>query len=332
VARAIAAESLDEAGERAREELAAESRQIAYANLLLAGELPRLLDRFAAAGIRAVPYKGPTLAAAAFGNLALRPYVDLDVVVGSRDFVAAKRVLEASGFAPSADDFASVRHLSHEQAFGARQGRVQIDLHGRLFSRELFPVDLAEMLDRLESVRVGGREVPTFAAEELLVVLAEHAHKHLWQRLAWLADLAHLIAARPAFDWARTLAFARRSGSLRVLAIGVGLAAELLAAPVPSEILARLRSDPVARELEREVRERLFAELRGELVELEFELSRLQWRSRERWRDRLRYALTPNESDWIVVPLPRALGFVYYFVRPVRLVAKYGVGRLLRAG
>jgi hypothetical protein len=241
-------------------------------------------------------------------------------------------VLEANGFAPSADDFASVRHLSHEQAFGSREGRVQVDLHGRLFSRELFPVDLEEMLDRLEAVRIAGREVPTFAAEELLVVLAEHAHKHLWQRLAWLADLAHLIAARPGLDWARTLAFARRSGSRRVLAIGVGLAAELLAAPVPSEILGRLRSDPVARGLEREVRERLFAELRGELVELEFELSRLQWRSRERWRDRLRYALTPNESDWVVLPLPRALALLYYPIRPFRLVAKYGLGRIRRLG
>ena len=29
---------------------------------------------------------------------------------------------------------------------------------------------------------------------------------------------------------------------------------------------------------------------------------------RRRWRDRLRFVCTPNEDDWLVVPLPAAVG------------------------
>lgn len=308
--------------------MAEEARRSLYTNLFLAGELPALLDRLDEAGVETIAYKGPTLALAAYGSLALRPFGDLDLVVRERDFARAKAVLAAAGFTPAIDDFAAVRHLSHEQAFEARSGRLQVDLHGRLFSRELFPVALEPFLSRRVVVRVGEREIATLRTEDLLVVLCEHAHKHLWTRLVWLADLAHLSAARADLDWEATRELARATGSRRVLGIGLVLAAELLAAPVPEAVLAWCRSDAAVVKLSAEVRGRLFARLPEELVDLE--LSALQWRSRERWSDRIRYALTPNESDWMVRPLPARWRAVYYVVRPFRLLAKYGLQPLRR--
>jgi hypothetical protein len=322
VERALAGRPLDAAGRRARDELAEAARRSLYASALLAGELPALLDRLAAAGVEALAYKGPTLALAAYGSLALRPFDDLDLAVRERDFPRAKAALAAAGLEPSSDEFASVRHLSHEQAFEARAGRLQVDLHGRLFSRELFPVPLEPFLARSARVRVGERAVATLRAEDLLVVLCEHAHKHLWVRLVWLADLARLAAATPRLDWDASLALARASGSRRVLGIGLLLAAELLDAPMPPEVCETCRSDARLVALAAEVRERLFAPLTGERAERE--LSALQWRSRERWSDRMRYLLTPNEADWMLWPLPARWRAVHYLLRPFRLALKYG--------
>src|SRR5689334_10479117 len=53
----------------------------AWYNLCLTGELLTLLDLFATQGIAAIPYKGPILAAAVYGNLALRTFRDLDILV-----------------------------------------------------------------------------------------------------------------------------------------------------------------------------------------------------------------------------------------------------------
>src|SRR3954447_6759827 len=49
--------------------LAADTRAVAFASLDRTNELIHVLDVLGAAGVRAVPYKGPVLAQVAFGNL-----------------------------------------------------------------------------------------------------------------------------------------------------------------------------------------------------------------------------------------------------------------------
>ena len=59
---------------------------------------------------------------------------------------------------------------------------------------------------------------------------------------------------------------------------------------------------------------------------------RFNWLVRERLRDKLypyylHYVtdvIVPSDLERRLVPLPGALSFVYYFVRPIRLVGKYG--------
>src|SRR5205085_1153465 len=59
-----------------------------------------LLDRFAKAHIQAIPFKGPTLAATAYGDLSLRQAGDLDLLVHRSDIVRAADLLEALGHRP----------------------------------------------------------------------------------------------------------------------------------------------------------------------------------------------------------------------------------------
>src|SRR4029078_9175911 len=52
---------------------------------VLTAELCRLINRFAHSGIDAIPYKGPVLALFAYDNIALRRFVDLDIIVKKSD-------------------------------------------------------------------------------------------------------------------------------------------------------------------------------------------------------------------------------------------------------
>lgn len=324
------AEAIDPGGE-----IRAAARRFGYQSVLLSGELIRLLNRLEAAGVAALPFKGPTLAAAAFGSPALRQYVDLDLLVRHEKFSAASSALVGMGYIPRQDPWSAVRHLSHERTFDGRDGRVEIDLHRRAFSRELPEIPEDELWERLDQVRLGEADVPTIRPEWLLVMLAEHAHKHLWIRIGWIADMAHLIAARPSLDWDELLANARRVGGRRVLGVGLTLAAGLLSAPLPTPIATRIASDAATCALAAEIEADLFVRHADEDA-ARLDLGALQWRSRERWRDRLRFALTPNEDDWLVLPLPAALFPVYYVIRPFRVAAKYGArwmrGRRRQAG
>ncbi|MCB0226148.1 MAG: nucleotidyltransferase family protein, partial [Anaerolineae bacterium] len=75
-----------------------QSQATAGRNLMLTQELLRLLDLLAANDIPAIPYKGPALAALVYGDISLRPFNDLDILVPQRAARRAKALLEANGY------------------------------------------------------------------------------------------------------------------------------------------------------------------------------------------------------------------------------------------
>ena len=118
-----------------------------------------------------------------------------------------------------------------------------------------------------------------------------------------------------------------------MLFFGLHLANTLLAAPLPQKIIERIGADTLLGSLARQVQKELFREESdpsGILEEKPFFYLKL----RERWQDRiqlfLRYfpdyahrMITPNEHDHTFCPLPKSLSFLYYVLRPVRLVGAY---------
>jgi putative nucleotidyltransferase-like protein len=58
-------------------------------NLLVTGELVILLRLFVKHGVNVIPFKGPTLAALAYGDLGLREFGDLDLLIARPDFMMA---------------------------------------------------------------------------------------------------------------------------------------------------------------------------------------------------------------------------------------------------
>jgi hypothetical protein len=70
----------------------------ALRNRALTKELCRIVRRLADQGIPAVPYKGPALAQVIYGDVSLRVFGDLDIVVRPKDLVAAKELLVADGY------------------------------------------------------------------------------------------------------------------------------------------------------------------------------------------------------------------------------------------
>jgi hypothetical protein len=69
-------------------------------NLFLVTELLEVLTLFHSNGIPAIPYKGPVLAASVYGNVALRQFGDLDIVVPRSDALRASDLLRLRGYQP----------------------------------------------------------------------------------------------------------------------------------------------------------------------------------------------------------------------------------------
>jgi len=299
-------------------------------SLFLTGELLKLVDLLEAHGIRAVPFKGPTLALCAYGDVALRQFGDLDVLVHKQDVLKVKELLVREGFKPtpeltSAQEAALLR-FDCAYNFG-NDKNVLFDVHWNFAAPYFsFEVDIHGLWERLETITIARKQLLTLSAEDLLLILCLHGFTHLWERLGWICDVAGLIDRQRDIDWQSLLNNATREGSRRILSLGLILAGELLEAPIPPEVLRTVQTDAVVRTLAEQVKQRLFAEELPVSGILDGVLRQL--RMRERKRDRLgvclRLAATPRVYDWMLLPLPGGLFFLYYLLRPLRLAGKYG--------
>jgi Uncharacterised nucleotidyltransferase len=298
-------------------------------NLALTAELFRVLAALESCGVSATPYKGPVLAAQAYGDVALREFSDLDIIVPQRQIVAAHEALLALGFCPeiaAIEPSQSPRGTPGQYAYRKGAGTL-VELHTEHTLR-YFPaaLDLQALCTRRQPITLAGRQVLTFSADDTLLLLSVHGSKHLWDRLSWIADIAALTArSRPAWrpDWALVLERARSWRVQRMLLLGVGLAARLLEAAPPDEVTDCLRRDRVTSRMIEQISRRF---LSAEKIQLGV-LSRFAFRLRMRGPFTqglpyaIRLALMPTELDRGKRRLPDPL---YALLRPLRLARTYG--------
>jgi hypothetical protein len=254
----------------------------AAANLALTSELFNLLKLFEEQGIPVIPYKGPVLAASVYGNLTLRQFGDLDILVQPRDIIRAEDALIAQGYRPTAD-------LGWEHEFRSPDGRVAVDLHQILTSWDFWlAFDMKGLWQRLQPVSMFGQNILSFSPEDLLLILCVYIARDCWDgqiRLVEIADLAELLRTHPEIDWERTVKEAKKTGTQRILLLGLFLACELLGAKLPEIILQRITAEQLIIPLATQVGEWLFPETENFSKSREKKL--LNFQGKERQRDKI---------------------------------------------
>jgi hypothetical protein len=299
--------------------------------LQLSAELIRVVEALRAKSVLAMPYKGPVLAAQAYGDLALREFEDLDIIVPQRDMERANEVLVGLGYrAKFPWIFDAPALVPGEYNYYDPSRRVMVELHTERTLRH-FPVvpDLDEMSKSATPVALGGHEVPTFCAEDTLVLLCIHGSKDFWERILWVADVSEFVQRETRLDWDRVLRRAEQLKAQRMVFLGLALAVRLLDAPLPGEIRTLVEHDSIATALAVQIAEQLVAkDARVWGAGQSFQYRRqMVLGAFDSWRYGLRLAMVPAEEDWMMVRLPRALAPFYVVLRPLRLFRKYGAGQ-----
>ena len=298
-------------------------------NLWFASELARIANQFDKQQLRAIPYKGPTLAESVYGDVALRNFGDLDFLISPSDFDRAKQTLIELGYRPSSNLRPAVERYwlrnGYERSFDSAAGKYLVELQWGLLPR-FFAVELRadDLLARSRPTSLGGREVPGLSPEDLLLVLCLHAAKHLWMRLIWVCDIAETIRTQ-VVDWALVCARAREMGILRILGVSFWLAQRLLDCPLPDSAQQVMNADPTVPAIGKQFAARLARSATYDFESTEY--FRLILKLRERRGDRVRYVWrllwTPGEGDLAAIKLPEAMFPLYRGVRAVRLLRKF---------
>jgi hypothetical protein len=223
----------------------------AHWNLRLTGRMIGLLDLFNSAGLTVIPYKGPTLASLAYGNLALRGSEDLDFVLPQREVTRAYRLLLDAGLRTALDPSIErdARFLERgdlgQYLFSAGHEPIIVELHTERTLRYFpAPLEWDGLEARMETVLVGGRSLRTFSVEDLLVLLSVHGAKHFWNRLSWICDIAELAQIPRGVDWELSELLARRMGCRRMWLLGLSLAHEMFDAPMPEVVGRWIQEEP----------------------------------------------------------------------------------------
>ncbi len=304
-------------------------------NLSQTDELVKTLRLFREAGIEAIPFKGPMLALRDYGNLGLREFFDIDLLLRRDGILKAKKILLARGYTSpwKQNDEWEAQHIDAQLGcdFLSADGRIRFELHWSFIQKWLsYGVDIDAVWSRAEPSSLAGFPIRQIAREDLLVYLCAHGAKHHWERLFWIVDIAQVVSSDGPLDWARLIRDARRHGNWRILALGLRLADTLLDAPLPENVRAQINADAAVERLARSVGTWLFDEGRrpasGSWVETQFYLA-----AKERPSDRasylfhlMRLAMAPSEKDRAFVKLPPSLAFLYPAVRPVRWLLQRG--------
>jgi hypothetical protein len=299
-----------------------------------------LLDLFEKHQIPVISFKGPILAQTLYGNLNLRCFADLDLMVRTEDTLQARQLLMQQHFVPKQlyDKHLADRYLQSrcwDDTFTQKEIAVTVDLHETL-TPSYFPVqfDLEGICQRLQPVLLQQKKVYSFSDEDLLLYLCVHGCKELWRRLIWVCDIAELVRSRPQLRWDWLLAQAQQSGIERMLLLSLALAHTLQNLELPDKIQQQINTDPSLSPLLREFQSRLLQDIDSLIEDSKAQFwtyhHPLHLKMRERWQDKLpqywvtlKFLVLPNEEDRRFVSLPSWFTPLYFAIRPMRLLLKH---------
>ncbi len=218
--------------------------QTAARNSALLEEAGRAVDLLLAAGVPVCLLKGLYLVTHGYGNVALRPMGDADLLVPPGQLAEAARRLQEAGYRVAEGPLSELRP-GFRAAFGfevglrwEREGPL-VELHEHLFESPYLRRRLAVggVWERTRPLEWEGRPVRALSPEDQLL----HVTAHAWGEaspLLRLVDVVLLLRDEPV-DWGTLVERARAAGLLLPVA-EVLRAAEPLGVAVPRQVRALL--------------------------------------------------------------------------------------------
>jgi hypothetical protein len=299
-------------------------------NMKMTAELLRILDALKEAGIKAMPLKGPVLAQQLYGDVTLRQFSDLDILVAPEDLVNAVEILANRGYGDEetlkeTKRKAYLKTTHHFQLFNPNL-RFPVEIHWK-FSEDLLGLDFNEksIMESSDFINILDNRVPSLPKDHLLLLLSLHGIKHLWTKLSWILDISIIIS------------FINKKNNIilwhdleeeerRALSIGFSLAGKFFFVSIPDgfsyeDINIEAFSNRLATNIISE--KDIEADSKEEIVSHWILYSIIFKNPVKRTKLYIRLISTPTNSELVAVHLPDLLFPVYYLIRPIRIFISY---------
>jgi Uncharacterised nucleotidyltransferase len=311
-------------------------------SLLIFGKLLSILKLLRNNNISALPFKGPVLAAMAYGDYALRQFGDLDILIDRENVLRAIKIFGDHGFKPELDlnqkQFVAYAAKKNSIALISSISGLNVDLHWEMSgSYTFYPFLLNSMESHLVHESIAGKYVRQPCKEDMVVYLCLNGTKDCWEDMESLSSLAGLIQSTRELDWKRIETLAKRMRCERILHLGLFLVCDFFDVELTEDVMKRVKNNPELPGLASTVYNTLFKENNGSSeFEINSKFSMFHFKVRDRWSEKLRYGkhlvFGATAREWTRVPVPAKLSFIYGILRPVRLSLAFLANRLRGLG
>ena len=312
-------------------ELKAHYKSIAKRNMLMSAELIHIMKLSKENNIEALAFKGPTLSQTAYGDITLRQFGDLDILIKRSDISPMIDLMIADGYVPELDLDTRMKdtflNALNVIGFYKSTSNILIEIHWELLSKN-YAINWDENVlwsQKRESIIINNNSIHVLPYEEQILYLCTHGSKHLFERLEWICDIDRSIKVNPAINWQYLLNEAEKRGIKRMLYLGLELCRHFFKLDLPEFIQENIKEDRVLPGLiSKVIKANLSEPTKGGK---DYSYFMLIWDMRENLSDKLRFTwyafFAPQFDDFTFIQLPKYLAFLYPLVRQFRLVRKY---------
>lgn len=297
-------------------------------NLFYMREIVSIVKLLSEMSIESFPYKGPILAHQVYGNLSLRQFGDLDLLVKKEDVITIKKILISQGYKPEFDlnstQERNYLNSQRELKFINESKGISLEIHWKFSGIFLKLPRYAEklLLNNLNSINIGGVSIPDISPENLILILSIHNASHYWSRLSWLVDIVTLIDNRE-IDWTYVLETAQKLSIKHILLINLYLCHILLDLRLDSSIISLLSNKSIIKTSHIFVKNMFSPTVEYTLIDKVMISFKIRENKIDGTKDCFIGIFNPSFYELNHLKLPPSLFFLYHIYRPLNLLKRY---------
>lgn len=292
-------------------------------NMYMTSELIRITKLFDANNIEVISFKGPSLSSLAYGNITLRQYSDLDLLINPNDFDKVFNIMNNNIYYTKYDysrALEKVKELIPDHLFINKNTNLIIEIHNKLFSNN-FPIDIKDNIffENIDYVEINGNNIKTFKSEYLLYYLCLHGTKHLFSRVYWILDIHKLIKSENDFDWKLFIDIVNKTKTKTMVFVSLYLSKTLFNTNIPSFILDKFN-------IKHEYLVKYIINNRDKEDELTSRFTIQNLIMFDTFSSKLKYCFylfQPSVIDYQMFEKLYKIKAIYYVLRPFNLVKRY---------
>jgi len=306
-----------------------ENMAIAKQNMLMTSELIKVMKILKENNIEVISFKGPVLSQMAYGDITLRQYCDLDILVKSGNLLEISELFKKNKF----DTIDSVSLLKNDSYLNSDNDfsfftttNTHIELHWKLF-REKIGKNLTyeEYFTQTQNININNSMIPTLSCEQLFVYLCLHGSKHGWERIEWIVDIYYLIELNK-IDWTKLIEVSKKMHCEISLFLGLKLIKTFFYTKYPKNIDMLINNDLIKNLVSETIsflsNDFVLKEDYNKYQQINLYQLKLISNKKQKIEHIIFTYFSITRNDYLLFPLPKYLNFLHYLIKPFRVLSK----------